>query len=335
MPKWSFTAKRARIKLNDRAVLSHPVLRVKNVPILYLPYVSLSISPRDRSSGFLLPTSGSSNIKGRTLHTAYYQTLAGAPTCWCAAMSTPSAASASASISGRARMKTRISPSALFWSSTACLARSATRKAISCRIRAEQFLRRRRAVFQKRICRGRRCQYHIEFRFPPGLRRKRSSGDLARRAVTTLSQPQLRSLSFNLSLNEQSTFIGNEIIKTRELPSFELAQRSTQISESFRSISPSTLRSKACAAATPSATPRSENAVPGAAPGFGAALHLPAALLRRLHADAEHQPALDFLQRQLRPGDTTSNWPKPPPSLRRVRLGFPPAGLGAHLPSPR
>ena len=75
VPKWSFTAKRARIKLDDRAVLYNPIFRIKNIPVLYLPYVSLSLSKRERQSGFLLPTSGSSNIKGRTLHVAYYQTL--------------------------------------------------------------------------------------------------------------------------------------------------------------------------------------------------------------------------------------------------------------------
>ncbi len=75
VPKWSFTAKRARIRVNERASMYNTIFRIKNIPVLYLPYVSLSISKRDRSSGFLLPTSGSSNIKGRTLHLSYYQTL--------------------------------------------------------------------------------------------------------------------------------------------------------------------------------------------------------------------------------------------------------------------
>lgn len=74
-PKWSFTAGRARLRLDDRAALYNPVFRIKGFPILYLPYISLSTSKKDRSSGFLLPSSGSSNIKGRTVHLAYYQTL--------------------------------------------------------------------------------------------------------------------------------------------------------------------------------------------------------------------------------------------------------------------
>src|SRR6185436_1040941 len=75
VPKWAFTAKRARIRVDHRAKVYNALFRVKGVPILYVPYASISISKKDRSSGFLLPSSGSSNIKGRTFHVAYYQTL--------------------------------------------------------------------------------------------------------------------------------------------------------------------------------------------------------------------------------------------------------------------
>ena len=75
VPKWSFTAKRARIRLDHRAKVYNAFFRVKNIPVLYMPYASISISKKDRSSGFLLPRSGSSSIKGRTVHLAYFQTL--------------------------------------------------------------------------------------------------------------------------------------------------------------------------------------------------------------------------------------------------------------------
>ncbi|MEP7341436.1 MAG: LPS assembly protein LptD [Acidobacteriota bacterium] len=75
VPKWSFTAKRARVRVEHRASVTNALLRIKNIPVFYLPYASISISKKDRSSGFLLPSSGSSNIKGRTLHLGYYQTL--------------------------------------------------------------------------------------------------------------------------------------------------------------------------------------------------------------------------------------------------------------------
>ncbi len=75
VPKWSFTAKRARVRLDHRAKVYNALLRIKNVPVFYLPYASISISKKDRSSGFLLPSSGASSIRGRTLGLAYYQTL--------------------------------------------------------------------------------------------------------------------------------------------------------------------------------------------------------------------------------------------------------------------
>ncbi len=75
IPKWAFTAKRARVRVEHRATVYNALLRIKNIPVFYLPYASISISKKDRSSGFLLPSSGSSNIKGRTLHLAYFQTL--------------------------------------------------------------------------------------------------------------------------------------------------------------------------------------------------------------------------------------------------------------------
>ncbi len=75
VPKWSFTAKRARIRRDHRAKVYNAFFRIKNIPVLWVPYASISISKKDRSSGFLLPSSGSSSIKGRTLHLGYFQTL--------------------------------------------------------------------------------------------------------------------------------------------------------------------------------------------------------------------------------------------------------------------
>ena len=75
VPKWSFHANKARIKTGDRVRVYSPKLRLKDVPVFYLPYASVSIKPRDRASGFLTPTFGGSGAKGVRLSTAYYQTL--------------------------------------------------------------------------------------------------------------------------------------------------------------------------------------------------------------------------------------------------------------------
>jgi LPS-assembly protein len=75
VPKWSFHAKKARIQTGDRVRVYSPNLRVKGVPIIYLPYASVSIKPRDRASGFLTPTVGGSGAKGFRISNAYYRTL--------------------------------------------------------------------------------------------------------------------------------------------------------------------------------------------------------------------------------------------------------------------
>ena len=75
VPKWSFTAKEARIRTNDRLKLKNAKFRVRDVPLVPLPYASIPIKERDRSSGFLTPTFGFSPNKGFRLSTAYFQTL--------------------------------------------------------------------------------------------------------------------------------------------------------------------------------------------------------------------------------------------------------------------
>lgn len=75
VPKWSFTAKEARVKTNDRVKLKNPKFKVKDISIIALPFASISIKKEDRQSGFLTPTFGFSGSKGLRLSTAYYKTL--------------------------------------------------------------------------------------------------------------------------------------------------------------------------------------------------------------------------------------------------------------------
>lgn len=75
VPKWSFTADKARIKTNDRLRLKNAKFRIKDIPLLIVPFASIPIKQRDRSSGFLTPTVGYSGRKGARLSTAYYKTL--------------------------------------------------------------------------------------------------------------------------------------------------------------------------------------------------------------------------------------------------------------------
>lgn len=75
VPKWSFTATEARVKVNDRVRLKGARFNVKDVPILIVPWASIPIKEQDRSSGFLTPSVAYSANKGVRLSGAYYQTL--------------------------------------------------------------------------------------------------------------------------------------------------------------------------------------------------------------------------------------------------------------------
>ena len=75
VPKWSFTTKKATIVTGDAVKMKTPIFRVKNIPVIPLPYASISLKKQDRQSGLLTPTFGYSADKGFRLSTAYFQTL--------------------------------------------------------------------------------------------------------------------------------------------------------------------------------------------------------------------------------------------------------------------
>jgi LPS-assembly protein len=72
---WSFTADKATIKTNDKIKLKNAKFRVRNIPIIPVPFASIPIKKQDRSSGFLTPSAGFSGNKGFRASGAYYLTL--------------------------------------------------------------------------------------------------------------------------------------------------------------------------------------------------------------------------------------------------------------------
>ena len=71
-PRWEIVTPRATITLEERAVLHNSVLRVKGVPLLYLPILYYPIDKQDRSTGFLIPNYGVSTVRGQTLSNAFF-----------------------------------------------------------------------------------------------------------------------------------------------------------------------------------------------------------------------------------------------------------------------
>ncbi len=75
LPKWSFTVDRANLRVDGLASLRHTVFKVKNIPVFYFPYLTFPTAKRERSSGFLLPSLGNSNNKGRRITQEFFLVL--------------------------------------------------------------------------------------------------------------------------------------------------------------------------------------------------------------------------------------------------------------------
>ena len=73
-PDWSLRVSRATIELEGYAHLTNTRMRVKKLPIFYLPYL-IWPAKTDRASGLLIPTYGYTKTRGASLGVAYYQVM--------------------------------------------------------------------------------------------------------------------------------------------------------------------------------------------------------------------------------------------------------------------
>ena len=71
-PRWEIVTGTATVNLEDYAILKNAVVRVKDVPIFYLPVLYYPIQSDDRATGFLLPTYGNSVYRGQSLSNAFF-----------------------------------------------------------------------------------------------------------------------------------------------------------------------------------------------------------------------------------------------------------------------
>lgn len=75
VPKWSFSASHATLTISRSITTKNTLFKVKGIPVFYFPWVRLPAEKKKRSSGFILPSTGSSNAKGRSLAGSFYLTL--------------------------------------------------------------------------------------------------------------------------------------------------------------------------------------------------------------------------------------------------------------------
>jgi LPS-assembly protein len=71
-PRWELTSGTVTLNLDDYALLTNTVLRVKGVPVFYLPVAYYPMQEDQRSTGFLLPTYGASTLSGQKLSNAFF-----------------------------------------------------------------------------------------------------------------------------------------------------------------------------------------------------------------------------------------------------------------------
>lgn len=73
-PDWSLRVARADVELGGYAHITHSRVRMKKLPLFYLPYM-IWPAKTDRASGFLIPNFGYTDRRGIYLGLAYYQVL--------------------------------------------------------------------------------------------------------------------------------------------------------------------------------------------------------------------------------------------------------------------
>ncbi len=71
-PRWDLHAGTVTLNVDHYTLLRNAVLTVKGVPMLYLPILYYPTKREDRATGILIPTYGSSSLRGQTIHNAFF-----------------------------------------------------------------------------------------------------------------------------------------------------------------------------------------------------------------------------------------------------------------------
>jgi lipopolysaccharide assembly outer membrane protein LptD (OstA) len=71
-PRWELTSRSVDITLDDYAFARGTVLRVKGMPLLYLPVMYYPLQESERATGFLLPTYGTSTYRGQAVSNGFF-----------------------------------------------------------------------------------------------------------------------------------------------------------------------------------------------------------------------------------------------------------------------
>jgi LPS-assembly protein len=71
-PRWDLHADTIILNVDHYTFLKQAVLTVKGVPMFYLPILYYPTKKEDRATGILIPTYGSSSLRGQSIHDAFF-----------------------------------------------------------------------------------------------------------------------------------------------------------------------------------------------------------------------------------------------------------------------
>ena len=71
-PRWQIVSGSATLRLDHYVMLKNPVVKVKDVPVFYLPVLYYPIQEDDRATGILMPMYGSSLATGSSISNAFF-----------------------------------------------------------------------------------------------------------------------------------------------------------------------------------------------------------------------------------------------------------------------
>jgi len=71
-PRWDLHAGTVILNVDHYTWMTNAVLNVKGVPMFYLPVLYYPTKREDRATGFLIPTYGTSSLRGQSIHNAFF-----------------------------------------------------------------------------------------------------------------------------------------------------------------------------------------------------------------------------------------------------------------------
>jgi LPS-assembly protein len=71
-PRWDLNSGTVILNIDHYTFMKNAVMRVKGVPMFYMPFMYYPTNKNDRATGILIPTYGSSSLRGQSIHNAFF-----------------------------------------------------------------------------------------------------------------------------------------------------------------------------------------------------------------------------------------------------------------------